>query len=253
MLTVTEIAPRTFEVTLEGLVDRADIERMEAALGPALDGDGPLGLVLRTEGWRDMTGDAMARDARFEFGRLLQWRKVARLAFVTDMQAFDALIHWVDPLVPMIGMRRFPSSDLDAARAFATAPSGKGGAAEADGGLRIIADGTGGVLAYEIAGPLGREDVAEIEARLASILEGDGRFDLYVRFLHWEGFDPALLTDGSLYGVKMGAIGRLGKYAVVGAPDWMRATAGMVSGLMPFNMRFFEAAHDAEAREWVGL
>ena len=67
------------------------------------------------------------------------------------------------------------------------------------------------------------------------------------------GFDPAILMDGSVMGSKLGAIGHVGRYAIVGAPSWVKAMVGTVGAMMPFEIRLFDAADEAEARSWVGM
>lgn len=141
MLTVKELKPHVYELTLKGIVEKADIERMERELAPALKGEGPLGLVVRAEEWRDVTADAMAEDMKFEFGLLTQRAKIAKMAVVTDLQAFSALLKWIDPILPMIGMRSFHSSEVAAAETFASDLSGRASAAGGPG-IRLLADGS---------------------------------------------------------------------------------------------------------------
>ncbi|WP_417605906.1 STAS/SEC14 domain-containing protein [Primorskyibacter flagellatus] len=77
MLKLKELKPKVWELTLTGVLEKDDIATMERELTPALQGDGPLGLIVRAEEWKDITADAMAEDAKFEFGMLAQWSKIA--------------------------------------------------------------------------------------------------------------------------------------------------------------------------------
>lgn len=250
MLNVKELKPNVWELTLDGVLEKGDIETMERELTPALKGDGPLGVIVRAEGLKDLTADAMVEDAKFEFGMLAHWSKIAKLALVTDLQAFAAVMKWINPILPMIDMRAFASSDVAAAEAFASDLPAKE-AASSGSGVSLLSDGKDGVIAYEIDGRITADDVDMMLAPLEAHMKGSEKINLLVRFKNFDGFDPAILTDGSIIGTKLRAITHLGRYAVVGAPKWMAAMAGTVSGIMPFEMRMFHASEDDAAWTWV--
>lgn len=250
MLNVKQLKSNVWELTLSGVVEKADIETMEHELTPVLKGDGPLGLVIRAEDWKDMTANAMAEDAKFEFGLLTQWTKIAKMALVTDLEAFAAVMKWIDPVLPMIDMKSFGSSDIAAAEAFASDLPTKTKPA-AGGGVTLLSDGKDGLIAYEVDGKITAEDVDKVLAPMEAHMKGDDKVNLLVRFKDWEGFDPAILANGSLMGTKMGAITHLRRYAIVGAPGWMKTMVGGASALMPFEMKMFDLAEDDAAWTWV--
>lgn len=250
MLKVKELKTNVWELTLDGVLTKSDIETMERDLTPVLRGDGPIGLIVRAEGLKDLTGDAMAEDAKFEFSMMAQWAKIAKMAVVSDLQAVAALLKWIDPILPMIDMRAFGSSEVAAGERFAAdLPAGDG--ASQGRGMRLLSDGSDGLVAYEIDGRISAGEVDELLAPLEARMQGDAKFDLLVRIRNYDGFDPAILTDGSLFGTKMKAITHVRRYAIVGAPKWMAAMAGTVAGLMPFEMKLFDASQDDAAWAWV--
>ncbi|WP_324754312.1 STAS/SEC14 domain-containing protein [Roseovarius sp. Pro17] len=250
MLKIKELKPNVYEITMQGVLEKSDIETMERELTPVLNGDGPLGLIVRAEGWKDITADAIAEDMKFEFGLLAQWSKIAKMALVTDLQAFAAILKWIDPILPMIDMKSFGSSDVAAAEAFASDLPTKA-AVGSDSGVTLLSDGKDGLIAYEIHGRITAEDVDKVLTPLEPHLKGDGKINLLVRFKSYEGFDPAILMDGSLMGTKMSAITHLGRYAIVGAPGWVKTIASGVAPMMPFEMRLFDVTEDAAAWTWV--
>lgn len=253
MLTVKELKSNVYELTLQGVVEKGDIETMARELTPVLSGgDGPLGLIIRAEGWKDITADAIAEDMKFEFGLLTQWSKIAKMAFVTDLQAFSAMLKWIDPVLLAIDMKSFGSSDVDAAEAFASDLPAS--AASASGsGVTLLADGSDGVIAFEIHGRMTKGDMHKVMEPLEPILSGDSKINLLAKFTSYDGFDPSLLMDGSFLGSKIGAIRHVGRYAIIGAPAWMKAVVSGVAPMMPFEMQLFDADDEAKARTWVGL
>lgn len=74
--------------------------------------------------------------------------------------------------------------------------------------------------------------------------------NLMVRVMHYVGFNLGLL-GGDTFRLKLGAIGRLGRYALLGAPGWMRTMAQSMGPLMPREIRAVDASQDAAARDWT--
>ncbi|MFX0546520.1 STAS/SEC14 domain-containing protein [Roseovarius sp. S1116L3] len=186
MLTLREFKPRIFEVTLSDVVDKSDIATMKRELKPALEANGKMGIILHLEALDDVICDALIADARFEFSILPQWSKVARVAEVTDKQAFQALLNWFDSILPTIDVPTFAPSEKDAADNWAS-----------------------------------------------------------------EGFDLGLLGDKDTLTSKLGTIGTIGRYAVVGASGWMRAMIRSMGPLIPIEMCAFDASEDDAARQWA--
>lgn len=252
MLTVKELKPNVWELTLDGVLEKGDIETMERELTPALQGGHPLGLIVRAEGWKDITADAIAEDMKFEFGLLAQWAKIAKMAMVTDLQAFAAVLKWIDPILPMIDMKSFSSSEVAAAEAFASDLPDQPEADTASG-ITLLADGSDGVIAFEVDGLMTTEDLQKVMQPLEPVLQGDSKINLLAKFTNYGGFDPSILTDGSFMGSKFGAISHLDRYAVVGGPAWMTTMIKGMSAMMPFEMRLFDLVDEPEARAWVGM
>jgi len=249
MIAVKELKPRIFEVTLSGIVETSDIATMKRALTPALEAEGRMGMVLRMEHLEDITGDALIADARFEFSMLPQWSKVARVAVVTDKQAFEALLNWFDPVLPMIEFRTFAPVDADAAQSWA---SDLPDAEETAGpGVRVVDDGSDGLLVFEIDGKLTEDGVDQVFTAFDRAVETHGKINLMVRVKDYEGFDFGLLADRDFMTSKFGAIGKVGRYAIIGAPGWMRAMVQGMGPLIPIEMRTFDASEDAAAHDWA--
>lgn len=249
MLSVKELKPRLFEVTLAGVVNASDIGTMKRELTPALEAKGKMGLILNVADLDDLTGDALIADAKFEMSMMAQWNKIARVAVVTDQQAFEAILNWFDPILPMIDFRSFAPGDVAAAQDWA------GEAAKADKadgpGLRVIEEGSDGLLMFEIDGKLTSEAADQVFAVFDRAVEKHGKINLMVRVTDYEGFDLGLLGDRDTMMSKFGAVGKVGRYAIVGAPGWMRTMVQTMGALVPIDMRSFDASEDAEARNWA--
>lgn len=71
-----------------------------------------------------------------------------------------------------------------------------------------------------------------------------------VRVKDDQGFDLGVLGDRHYLASRFGTIGKVCRYAVVGAPGWMRATVQTIGPLMPLEIRAFAAKTDP-ARAWA--
>ncbi len=250
MLKITELGPDIREVVLKGLIEKHDIETLERDLTPFIEADGQKGLVLRIEDWDDMTADALAEDAKFEFSLLPHAAKLAKVAVVTDKQLFEALFRWMDPVLPAMDLRTFGSADVEAARAWAADLPQKSAAAEGPG-IRVVEDGQDGLLVFELDGRMSQEGVDAVFAAFDSATRTHGRIDLLARVTQYGGFDPAILADMNTLTSKLGAIGKVRRYAVVGAPGWMRGMVQAMGPMLPFEMNTFDASEEDAARRWL--
>jgi hypothetical protein len=248
MIAVKELKPRVFEVTLSGVVVASDIAELKRILTPALEAEGKMGLVLRIEALEDMTGDALIADARFEMSMLPQWSKVARVALVTDKQAFEALLSWFDPVLPMTELRTFaPAAVSQAASWVGDFPDTQSAPGP---GVRIVEDGADGTLVFEIDGKVTEAGADLVFAAFDAAVAQHGKVNLVVRVADYGGFDLGLL-GGDTMTAKFAAIGKVGRYAIVGAPDWMRAIVQGMGPLMPIEMRAFDQVEYSAARAWA--
>ncbi len=249
MINVKELPPRACEVALTGMIDQSDIEAMKRDLTPFLERDGKLGLVLRIDELDDITGDALIADARFELSMLPQWGKLEKVAVVTDKQAFEALLNWFDPILPMIAFRTFSPIETTEARNWAADLSE--GAASDGPGLRIVEDGSDGLLVFEMDGKMTQDGIDSVFEAFDAAVAKHGKINLMVRVKDYAGFELAVLGSKDSLMAKLGAIGKVGRYAVVGAPGWMRAMVQGMGPLIPIEMRTFDDAEDDAAREWA--
>ena len=161
----------------------------------------------------------------------------------------EAILRWIDPVLPMMAFRSFAPSEAQAARDWAGALPAP--AVTVGPGLRVIEDGTDGLLVFEIDGPMTKEDTGRVFEMFDRATEAHGKINLMVIVKDYEGFDLSLLGDRELMTSKFGAMGKVGRYAVVGAPGWMRSMVGVLDPLLPIKMRSFDAGEETAARDWA--
>jgi hypothetical protein len=140
--------------------------------------------VIDAAGFEDMTADTIRRDIPLEIGLLDQMGKMPRVAIVSDKEFISALVAAVNPLVPMIDMRAFAPTEMDAAHKFASAlpshkPKGKG--------ARLIASPDGKTLGFEIDGYVDDDEMEAITDEINARIARDERFNVLAKIKSFNG------------------------------------------------------------------
>ena len=68
----------------------------------------------------------------------------------------------------------------------------------------------------------------------------------------FSGFDLLALFEDEYIKLKFKSMPKVEKYAVIGAPGWMRNFLELFSPLLSIKVRIFDPAEEAAAWEWVG-
>jgi hypothetical protein len=108
------------------------------------------------------------------------------------------------------------------------------------------------VFAYEVNGRISEKDISTVSAELKAAFERHEKINVLVRMKKWGGYDLSALFNDDLVKMKYKALSKVDKYAVVGAPAWMRNFLELNDPLFSINTRVFEESEEADAWEWVG-
>lgn len=100
------------------------------------------------------------------------------------------------------------------------------------------------VLAYALAGKITDADVRTIQADA----DGLDRLRLLIRVDDFEMPSVSAFTSG-LFEMKLGMIGRIERYALVGGPGWIATYVGTVGAMLPLAVKHFR--DEADARAWI--
>jgi hypothetical protein len=105
---------------LSGTVTAEDFDALVADLEARLTRHEKIGLLIDLTGFDDMTFRAGLKDARYGFGKILEWKRFPREAVVTDKGWIETLVSFANPVIPFVEVRCFKPGEFDAALAFAT-------------------------------------------------------------------------------------------------------------------------------------
>lgn len=107
------------------------------------------------------------------------------------------------------------------------------------------------LLAFEYRGHVCSDDLNVALVPLKECIDRNDQIDLLVRMDHFSGFDPSIMFKGGLLSLKMAALKKIRRYAIVGPSQWMVGMVKMFDPLIGIEMKTFDADQEDKAWAWV--
>jgi hypothetical protein len=100
---------------ISGTLDGRDYDRMIEVIEAKLASHPKIGVYADMTGFTDMTGEALAKDLRYNLQKLGEWSRFPRMALTTDKAWLKGLVKTIDPIFPQFEARTFdPGHDAEA-------------------------------------------------------------------------------------------------------------------------------------------
>lgn len=234
-----------------GKMTQEDIVRYRNELEEKLKTRGPIGIYIDFTGLSDITATAMIEGTKADLELLSHLDRFGHCAFVSDKEWPRAVVQFLDPLLPALKMKVFAPEDRNEAMAWAAELADADRPAKP--GIHFIPTSKDDVLAFEINGWISAEEMPDVIKKFEDFLKAHSKVRLFNRMTNFGGFDPAIFLQSGLLSMKLAAIQKVERYAIVGAPGWMRR---IVENLNPvfaeMDIATFAADQEAEAWEWLG-
>jgi hypothetical protein len=236
---------------LSGKLTGEDIKQYRSILEDKLAKHGQISVCIDFTGLSDMNADALVEGTKADLELLRHIGQLGRLAFVSDKEWPQAIIGWVTPLLPTFEMKLFPPDQRDAAISWA-AESPRRPKAETPA-FRFLPTSREDVLAFEINGVISSEEMPGVIKRFEAFLERHDKVRLLNRMTHFGGIDPSVFMQSGLVSMKLAAMQKVERYAIVGAPVWMGKIIETMNPMFAdIDMRTFAADQEADAWAWLG-
>ncbi len=232
-----------------GTITRPDIALYRRMLQERLESGKEFALYVEMTELSDIDPDAFLEGTIADLTLLVSHR-LYRYAIVADRRWPHALLQLFRPLAPSVEARVFRPGERQQAMEWA----GRREERPAPGkpAVRFLSVQPPEVLAMEIDGALTFREMPELLGRLEARLQQRNGLRLLVRLRRFEGFDLALLADARVLAAKLRVLRRLERYALVGAPDWLRGTVHALDRALPeMEMRVFRLEEEAQAWSWL--
>lgn len=239
--------PGVIALQVTGHISREDVERCYGLLLEDLDNYPKIDLFIEANGISGFDTEAVGADFKFGTSLIGKLDHFGRVAVVSD----DDWIRWASriesALLPGISYRTYNSDEREQALAWVQGredlPYGHA--------IKVIETTRADAVALEVDGRLSNEEISEVARELNKRRE-HGLRAVLVRFRTLTGVDPSIAANGKYLRMKLGMIGELERYAVVGGPEWLATWLKLWQPLLRMNLRHFTAADEDAAWIWLG-
>jgi len=248
MLNLDTSAAPLFRITVTGVITREEVKAFYKEFHPALEQAGRVGLLVDLTRFEDIAAGAMFEDIVSEFGLLDDLSKMPRCAVVTGNRTIAGMIRYTAPLVPKMDMQVFDPEKAAEAEAWARdLPKDKRDLP----GITMLDSGSPDVLAFEVEGYIDDDDVDKIVAPFRERIARGGKFNALARITRFGGFDPEIMFDKSLIGMKWDAVKAMHRYAIVTDSGWVTPFVGIARMVSNVDVKVFPVAAETSAWDWV--
>jgi len=108
------------------------------------------------------------------------------------------------------------------------------------------------VIGFEIDGRISAVEAEAAVAFFNAALEEDRPLRLLGKVKHLGGAEIGAFIDRGFLKMKLGLLGRLERYAIVGGPSWLGPWVTAVAKLAKGDIRHFKASEEPQAWQWLG-
>ena len=228
-----------------------DIKKYKSILDEKLVTHDHLSVFVDFTGLSDMNADALVEGTKADLELLGHINQFSRCAFVSDKEWPQAVISFMEPVFPTFEMKVFtPDQSVEAMKWVVELPKSPKMQTPA---FRFIPTSKDDVLAFEINGVISSEEMPGVIKKFDNFLNSHGKVRLLNRIKHFGGIDPRVFMQGGLVSMKLAAMQKVERYAIVGAPGWMRKIIETINpAFADIDMRTFSEGQENEAWAWLG-
>lgn len=238
---------------LSGELTADDVEKATAALLDTVKDQERISIFTEIDGSVALTLEGIWKDLANGINNFGLRKKIFRLAVVSGSEFYSFLLRVEGLVFSSIEMRVFSPDDRDEAFAWAAKePEPLPKPEPPKRAIHFLQTTNENVFAYEVDGHVTEKDVAETVSELKSLFERKEKVNVLAKMKNFGGFDLSALLNDDLYRVKLQSLSKVERYAVVGAPTWMRNFLELIDPAFKLKIRVFDIEDENSAWEWVG-
>lgn len=238
-------------LSLDGTLTGEGLQEYRKVLEKKLEAHDHIGLYVDITNLTDMTANSIVEGTKADMELFSHIKQLDKCAFLSDKEWPEAVISVADRFFPTIEMKVFPSSKKEEALSWAAEKAEQ--SVSESGAIQFLPTNKDNVLAFEVDGVLSANEMPNVTQKLEQFLSGHDTVRLLARMKNFEGFDPSILVHSSgLLSMKVDAMKKVERYAIVGAPNWMSKLIETVNPLFPkMEMKSFSSEQENEALAWL--
>lgn len=236
--------------SLSGTLSSGDVREYSAVLGHKLQEHDQVGLLVDMTGMADMSKQALIDGFKADTELLGHLKQIGHCALVSDKQWLQGAVSLAQQFLPTLRLRVFASTQHDQALAWAAQTLARPTSTPA--AIRFLPTNRDDVLAFEVDGLMTAGEMPDVIRHVDGQLAAHDKLRMLARIKNFDGFEPSILTQSGLIPMKFSAMKKVERYAVVGAPGWMRKLVTTMAPVIPgMTMRTFDAGDEADAWAWL--
>lgn len=252
MLEILDSPSHLVAMKIAGELTGADVQRAYDALETALKKHEDVSFFAEVDDSFEITLDALIKDITNGLGQLAKLNRYYRAAVVTDKKWLATLARVEGLVFAWMEVRVFPKNDRTAALEWASQPPApKPETVVPPPSIRFIETTKPSVVAYEVDGRITEKDMDMAIKRMDEVYKNDGKLRVLGRLTNMKGFDLRAVARQDLFSMKSQAVKRVERYAVVGAPTWLRNFLELAAPMFNTEIRVFEPSDESKAWEWL--
>ena len=117
--------------------------------------------------------------------------------------------------------------------------------------IRRIPTNRDDVFAFAIEGHLNDAALENLYGLLDAAYEEHDEIDLLIRLTGYDGVDWGAAFSESMLSMRAKSLRHLRRYAIVGGPLWIQASATLMQPFISIELRVFEEEEEKEAWSWL--
>lgn len=253
MLEILDSQKHLVAMTLSGELTAEDVSKAYKATEEALKENERISFFAEIDKSVQLTFEGLLKDLVEGIGQIGKLKHYYRAAVVTEKSWLAALVRVEGLVFSSIDVKVFALDEREKALAWASeTPVPLPKPEPPAPAIHLLQTSNDAVFAYEVKGRISEKDVQTVTTELKAVFERHEKVNILVRMKNWGGYDLYALLNDDLYKIKYKALSKVDKYAVVGAPAWMRNFLELIDPLFSTKTRVFEESEEAAAWEWVG-
>ena len=248
MLEYLDSAADVIAVRIEGKLSRDELMGIVDRLERAFAANEKTHIFVEIADYHGFDWSALGEYLPHAFRMLGQREKFGRIAIVSDL----GWIRWASrvesALIPGLSYETYMMDEREQALAWVEgrSPYPHGQA------LTLIETDKPDVFGFELDGRIGAEEMHALVIRIDELME---RRAGPVRILgRFKNFRMSAIggLDGDYVRMKLKALHKVERYALVGGPLWLTAWVSAIAPLLRLEVRHFPPDKEAEAWRWLG-
>jgi len=256
MLNFIDSSDQVLAFELIGKLNEQDMQSLQQALESKVAAKTTLNMLCDLSSLEDLSSQALVEGAKTDMEFLTHLNQFQRLAFISNKSWPEALISLIAPFMPGIEIRVFSSDERDSAIEWCNVisePSSGPVKTERHDAITIITTNIDNALGIEVNGKVTPAGLPEALAKIQSVLDQHDSINLLTHIKDFGGFSPSIFMQHGLFSMKIAAIHKVKRYAIVGAPSWMGTAIKVMNPLFSqIDMKLFKEHELDQAWQWIG-